>query len=67
MLTAVAVAFEIERASRMMTSFNQPVFVSEEQTDNNRIKKDIVRNILNVEKVDFLTNTDHISLPNTAE
>ena len=51
----------------MMTFLDQPGFVSEEQTDNNRIEKDIVRNILNDEKIDFLTDTDHISLPNTAE
>ena len=51
----------------MMTFFSQPVFVSEEQTDNNRIEKNIVRNILNDEKIDFLTDADHISLPNTAE
>ena len=44
----------------MMTFFNQSVFVSEEQTDDNRIEKDIVINILNDEKIDFPTDTDHI-------
>ena len=43
------------------------VFVSDEQIVNNRIEKDIVRNSLNDEKIDFPTNTDHISLPNIAE
>lgn len=43
------------------------VSVSDEQIVNNRIEKDIVRNSLNDEKMDFPTNTDHISLPNIAE
>lgn len=43
------------------------VSVSDEQIVNNRIEKDIVRNSLNDEKIDFPTNTDHISLPNIAE
>ena len=67
LLTGEVLAFETERVSRMMTFFNLPVFVSEEQTDNDRIVKDIVTNISNGEKTDFPTNTDHISLPNTAE
>ena len=67
MLTGEALAFEIERVSRKMTFYNQPVFVSEEQTDNDKIEKDIVRNILNDEKINFPTDTDHISFPNTAE
>ena len=67
LLTGEALVFETERVSRMMTFFDQSVFVSEEQTDNNRIEKDIVINILNDEELDFLTDTDHISLSNTAE
>ena len=67
LLTGEALAFEIERVSRKMTFYNQPVFVSEEQTDNDKIEKDIVRNILNDEKINFPTDTDHISFPNTAE
>lgn len=43
------------------------ISVSDEQIVNNRIEKDIVRNSLNDEKIDFPTNTDHISLPNIAE
>ena len=43
------------------------VSVSDEQIVNNRIEKDIVRSSLNDEKIDFPTNTDHISLPNIAE
>ena len=50
-----------------MDFFNQSVFVSNEQTDNNRIEKDIVRSILNDGKMDFPTDTDHINLPKTAE
>ena len=34
---------------------------------NNRIEKDIARNILNVETIDFPTDTDQTSLPKTAE
>lgn len=51
----------------MTSFFDQPVFVGDEHGFNNRIEKDIVRNILNHEEVDFLTDTDHISLPNMAE
>ena len=47
--------------------FSKPVSVREEQTENNRVEKDIVRDILNDEKIDFPTDTDHIGLPNTAE
>ena len=51
----------------MMNFFSKPVSVREEQTENNRVEKDIVRDILNDEKIDFPTDTDHIGLPNTAE
>ena len=66
LLTAEALAFETERLSRMITFFNQPVFVREEQTDNNIIEKDIIRNILKktFERIDFLTDTSQINLPN---
>ena len=67
LLTGEALAFETKRVSRMMIFFDQPVFVSAEQTDNNRIEKDIVINILNDEEIDFPTDTGHISLSNTAE
>ena len=66
LLTAEALAFETERLSRMITFFNQPVFVREEQTDNNIIEKDIIRNILKktFERIDFLTDTGQINLTN---
>ena len=67
LLTGEALTFEAERVSRMIIFLDQPVFVSEEQSDNSRIEKDTVRNILNDGKIDFLTDTDHISLSNTAE
>ena len=68
MLTGQVLAFNFERVSRMMNfQPDQPVFVSEEQTDNTRVEKNNVTNIFNDEKIDFLTDTDHISLPNTAE
>ena len=67
LLTDETLGFETKRVSRMMTFFDKTVFVSEVQTDNNRNEKDIARNILNDEKIDFPTDTDHISLSNTAE
>lgn len=51
----------------MTSFFDQPVFVGDEHGFNNRIEKDIIRNILNHEEIDFLTDTDHINLPNMAE
>ena len=47
---AEALAFETERVSRMTVFFYQSVFVRDEQRVNNRIEKDIVRNILDGEK-----------------
>ena len=67
LLTAKAMVFHTERVSRVTACFDQPVSVSDEQIVNDRIEKDIVRNSLNDEKIDFPTNTDHISLPNIAE
>ena len=43
------------------------IFVAGEQTDNKKIEENIIRRILNDEKMEFPTDTDHISLPNTAE
>ena len=58
----------INRLSKSLTEFfDQPIFVTGEQIDNKRIEKSIVRNILNDEKMEFPTDTDQISLPNTAE
>ena len=68
LLTAKSFAFDTARISRMATEFfNQPIFVTGEQTDTKRNENSIVRNILNDEKVEFPTDTDHISLSNTAE
>ena len=67
LLTAKAMVFHTERVSRVTACFDQPVSISNEQIFNNRIEKDIARNSLNDEKIDFPTNTDHISLPNIAE
>ena len=50
-----------------MTIFDQPIFVSGEQADNKIIENNIVRNIINNKKIEFLTDNDHISLPNTTE
>ena len=47
--------------------FDRPIFVSNEQTDNKKIENDIVKNILNDENIEFLIDSDHMSLPNTAE
>ena len=51
----------------MTAIFNQPSFGSDEQIDNKRIENSIARNILNDKKMKFPTDTDHISMPNTAE
>ena len=50
----------------MTAIFNQPSFGSDEQIDNKRIENSIARNILNDKKMKFPTDTDHISMPNTA-
>ena len=55
--------FDTPRVCRMMTNFNQSIFVSDEHTDNKRIENSIVRNVLNDEKMGFPTDTDHISMP----
>ena len=51
----------------MTAIFDQPSFGSDEQIDNKRIENSIARNILNDKKMKFPTDTDHISMPNTAE
>ena len=63
LLTAKALTFDTPRVCRMMTNFNQSIFVSDEHTDNKRIENSIVRNVLNDEKMGFPTDTDHISMP----
>ena len=45
LLTAEALAFDTARVSRMTAFFDQPVFVSDEQSDNKRIENSIVKNI----------------------
>ena len=66
LVTAKSLAFD---TVKILTTefFDQPIFGTGEQIDNKRIEKSIVRNILNDEKMEFPTDTDHISLPNTAE
>ena len=66
LLTVETLPFDTARIKKMTVFFDQPIFVSE-QTDNKRIENSIVRNILNDEKMEFPTDTDHISMPNTAE
>ena len=51
----------------MTAIFDQPSFGSDEQIDNKRIENSIARNILNDKKMKFPTDTDHISMPNTAD
>ena len=51
----------------MTAIFDQPSFGSDEQIDNKRIENSIARNIINDKKMKFPTDTDHISMPNTAE
>ena len=66
--TAESLAFDTARISRMTTEFfDQPIFVTGEQTDNKRIENSIGRNILKNEKIEFPTDADHVSLPNSAE
>ena len=51
----------------MTAIFNQSSFGSDGQIDNKRIENSIARNILNDKKMKFPTDTDYISMPNTAE
>ena len=68
LLTAKFLAFDTARIWRMTAEFfDRPIFVTVEQSDNKRIENSSGRNILNDEKMKFPTDTDHISLPNTAE
>ena len=68
LLTAKFLAFDTARIWRMTTEFfDRPIFVTVEQSDNKRIENSSGRNVLNDEKMKFPTDTDHISLPNTAE
>ena len=65
---AKSLAFNTARISRMTTEFlNRPIFLTDEQIDNKKIEENIVKSILNDEKIELPTDTDHISLPNTAE
>ena len=68
LLTVKSLAFDTVRILWMTSEFfDRPIFVTGEQTDNKRIENNIVRNILKNEKMEFPNDTDHISLPNTAE
>ena len=68
LLTAQSLALNTARISRMTTEFFYwPIFVTHEQADNKIIKENIAKSILNDEKIEFPTDTDHICLPNIAE
>ena len=68
LLTTKFLAFDTARIWRMAAEFfDRPIFVTVEQSDNKRIENSSGRNVLNDEKMKFPTDTDHISLPNTAE
>ena len=51
----------------MLEDFDRSIFVVNEQTFDKKIKNSIVSDIINDKKIDFPTDTDHISLPNSAE
>ena len=59
LLMAESLAFNTEKISRITTEFfDRPIFVAGEQTDNKKIEQNIVRSILNDEKMEFPTDTD---------
>ena len=65
---AESLALDTAKISRMTTEFfDRPIFVTGEQTDNQKIEQNIARSILNDEKMEFPIVNDHISLPNTAD
>ena len=60
-------AFKKQNISTMLEDCDGPISVVNEQTYNKKIENNIDRYIINNWKTDFPTNTDHISLPNSAE
>ena len=55
LLMAKSLAFNTEKISRMATEFfHRPIFVAGEQTDNKKIEENIVRSILNCEKMVYI-------------
>ena len=56
-----------QKVSTMLEDFDRPTFVANEQTYNKKIENSIVSDIINDKKIDFPTDTDHISLPNSAK
>ena len=56
-----------QKVSTMLEDFDRPTFVVNEQTYNKKIENSIVSDIINDKKIDFPTDTDHISLPNSTE
>ena len=61
-------AFEKQKISTMLEDFDWPIFVVNEQTYNKKkIKNSIVSDIINNKRIDFPTDNNHISLPNSAE
>ena len=51
----------------MLEDFDRPIFVVNDQIYNKKIENSIVSDIINNKRIDFPTNTDHISLPNSAK
>ena len=60
-------AFENPKIKMLLDDFDRTRFVVGEQSSNDKIEDDILSDILNDKKIDFPTETDHISLPNMAE
>ena len=56
-----------QKVSTMLEDFDRPIFVVNDQIYNKKIKNSIVSDIINNKRIDFPTNTDHISLPNSAK
>ena len=56
-----------QKVSTMLEDFDRPTFVVNEQTYNKKIENSIVSDIINDKKIDFPTDTDHISPPNSAK
>ena len=56
-----------QKVSTMLEDFDRPTFVVNEQTYNKKIENSIVSDIINDKKIDFPTDTDHISLPKSAK
>ena len=60
-------AFENQKIKMLLDDFDRSLFVVREQSSKDKIEDDILSDILNDKKIDFPTETDHISLLNMAE